>query len=146
MSIDCVNMYQICRINAGIKSREKASELLGIGKRSLDDYEAGVTIPSDETVNKMAEVYSDSKLLYKHQRYSTKAGRKTLPEIHEVNVIQLTAMLHRDVIQLHNLLDSLLEIVSDGIISDDELHIWEKGKAKSFQLAGTCLSIALMTL
>ena len=142
MQSTCENIYFLYRKGAGIKSREKASELLGISKRSLDDYEAGVTIPSDEVVDKMIKVYGSKKLGYLHQKHSSKIGRKYLPDIYQVSIQELMLKLHSDVVQLNKILDDLLEVASDGIITAEEKPTWEKGKEISRRVAASTLTLA----
>ena len=51
------NLYQRARLSTGL-TQERAAELLGLSPESLKQYEGGKTVPKDETVAKMVEVYS----------------------------------------------------------------------------------------
>ena len=55
MQADCRNIYQAARKVAGL-TQEKAAEMIGISVRSLADYETGVRIPSNATVELMVMV------------------------------------------------------------------------------------------
>ncbi len=50
------NIYRIARECTGY-TREEAAELLYISTRSLADYESGKTVPPDDVVCRMIEVY-----------------------------------------------------------------------------------------
>lgn len=47
------------RVNAGY-TQEEAAKMLGIGKRTLVNYEQYKTVPSIELAKKMAELYRTS--------------------------------------------------------------------------------------
>ncbi|MFS8542113.1 MAG: helix-turn-helix transcriptional regulator, partial [Tissierellales bacterium] len=65
----CRNIYRIARKSAGY-TQEEAAELLHVSPRSLSDYEQGKTIPPDDVVCKMVEIYGARWLGYEHLRQS----------------------------------------------------------------------------
>ena len=57
MDKKCPNLYQRARLSTGM-SQERAAELLGLSVERLKQYEGGKTVPKDEKVERMVEVYS----------------------------------------------------------------------------------------
>lgn len=61
------------RVNAGL-SMQKASELLGISRATLNNYEAGRTSPPWEIVEKMSEIYKYPSSGFLFIQQSSKSG------------------------------------------------------------------------
>ena len=80
MQADCRNIYQAARKVAGL-TQEKAAEMIGISVRSLADYETGVRIPSNATVELMVMVYNSQLLATQHLRNSAEFARDLLPAV-----------------------------------------------------------------
>lgn len=111
------NLYQRARLSTGI-SQERAAELLGLSVESLKQYEAGRTVPKDETVAKMVEVYRLPWLALEHSQATDTLG--VLPEV-EPRPLPMASIALRN--RLHDAtgrLDTLLRIAEDGIIDDTE--------------------------
>lgn len=119
MDKKCPNLYQRARLSTGM-SQERAAELLGLSPESLKQYEGGKTVPKDETVAKMVEVYSCPWLALEHAQATDRLG--VLPEVNVqslptaaitlINRVLDFAERHRD--------RQLLRIAEDGIIDEKE--------------------------
>lgn len=113
----CPNLYQRARLSTGM-SQERAAELLGLSPESLKQYEGGKTVPKDETVAKMVEVYHLPWLALEHSQATDTLG--VLPEV-EPRPLPMASIALRN--RLHDAtgrLDALLRIAEDGIIDDTE--------------------------
>ena len=117
MEQKCPNLYQRARLSTGL-SQERAAELLGLSVESLKQYEASRTVPKDETVAKMVEVYRLPWLALEHSQATDTLG--VLPEV-EPRPLPMASIALRN--RLHDAtgrLDALLRIAEDGIIDDTE--------------------------
>lgn len=113
----CPNLYQRARLSTGM-SQERAAELLGLSVESLKQYEGGRTVPKDETVAKMVEVYRLPWLALEHSQATDTLG--VLPDV-EPRPLPMASIALRN--RLHDAtgrLDALLRIAEDGIIDDTE--------------------------
>lgn len=113
----CPNLYQRARLSTGM-TQERAAELLGLSVESLKQYEGGRTVPKDETVARMVEVYHLPWLALEHAQATDTLG--VMPEV-EPRPLPLASIALRN--RLHDAtgrLDALLRIAEDGIIDDKE--------------------------
>ena len=113
----CPNLYQRARLSTGM-TQERAAELLGLSVESLKQYEGGKTVPKDETVAKMVEVYRLPWLALEHSQATDTLG--VIPEV-EPRPLPMASIALRN--RLHDAtgrLDALLRIAEDGIIDDTE--------------------------
>ena len=113
----CPNLYQRARLSTGM-SQERAAELLGLSVESLKQYEGGKTVPKDETVARMVEVYHLPWLALEHAQATDTLG--VMPDV-EPRPLPLASIALRN--RLHDAtgrLDALLRIAEDGIIDDKE--------------------------
>ena len=113
----CPNLYQRARLSTGM-SQERAAELLGLSVESLKQYEGGKTVPKDETVAKMVEVYPLPWLALEHSQATDTLG--VLPDV-EPRPLPMASIALRN--RLHDAtgrLAALLRIAEDGIIDDTE--------------------------
>lgn len=140
MLSNCRNVYKTARETAGL-TQEKSSDLLFISVRSLADYEAGRTIPGDDVVCKMIEVYSSIKLAYLHLKYSTAVGRRYLPDIIlddlPLSVIRFQKE-YQDVSTVHK---DMIEVACDGKIEEYEVPKWQKIKKEISDIASAAMSL-----
>ena len=113
----CPNLYQRARLSTGM-TQERAAELLGLSVESLKQYEGGRTVPKDETVARMVEVYRLPWLALEHAQATDTLG--VMPEV-SPRPLPLASIALRN--RLHDAtgrLDALLRIAEDGIIDDTE--------------------------
>lgn len=120
----CGNIYKAARKSAGL-TQEQAAEQLYISVRSLAEYEAGRTIPPDDVVCRMVEIYNTRYLAYLHLKNSTGVGRRFLPELHLVDLPMSVLKLQKEVDDVTSIRRDIVEVVCDGKIDKEELHKWQ---------------------
>lgn len=113
----CPNLYQRARLSTGM-SQERAAELLGLSVESLKQYEGGKTVPKDETVAKMVEVYRLPWLALEHAQATDTLG--VMPEVTPRPLPMASIALRNRLHDATGRLDALLRIAEDGIIDDTE--------------------------
>lgn len=140
MNKRCENIYKIARKKAGL-TREEAAELLHISVRSLADYEAGVTIPKDDIVCEMIEIYDAPWLGYQHLRYSSEVGKRYLPDITLTDLARAVLRFQKEVRDIDSIDKDMIDIACDGEINDDELDRWQQVRKEIDEMAGAALAI-----
>lgn len=113
----CPNLYQRARLSTGL-TQERAAELLGLSPESLKQYEGGKTVPKDETVAKMVEVYHLPWLALEHAQATDTLG--VMPEVTPRPLPMASIALRNRLHDATGRLDALLRIAEDGIIDDTE--------------------------
>ncbi len=113
----CPNLYQRARLSTGM-SQERAAELLGLSPESLKQYEGGKTVPKDETVAKMVEVYSCPWLALEHAQATDTLG--VMPEVTPRPLPMASIALRNRLQDATGRLDALLRIAEDGVIDETE--------------------------
>ena len=132
MGNDCTkeiqNVYFRARKNAALYneklfSREGAAELLGISTSTLADYELGITkfVPVDKVVL-MADLYNCPELKTGYCKNECPIG-KHIPLATSVSGIESIALrilkgMASD--EVKNIQKSLIDIASDGVITEEE--------------------------
>ena len=117
MDKKCPNLYQRARLSTGM-SQERAAELLGLSPESLKQYEGGKTVPKDETVAKMVEVYSCPWLALEHAQATDTLG--VVPEVTPRPLPMASIALRNRLQDATGRLDALLRIAEDGVIDEAE--------------------------
>ena len=132
MGNDCTkeiqNVYFRARKNAALYneklfSREGAAELLGISTSTLADYELGITkfVPVDKVVL-MADLYNCPELKTGYCKNECPIG-KHIPlatSVSGIEGIALRILKGMDSEEVKNIQKSLIDIVSDGVITEEE--------------------------
>lgn len=123
------NMYCKARLeaakwNPGLSSREGASEHTGISKDSLAEYELDLckVVPVDKVVI-MADVYNAPHLLHDYCYHDCPIGKRIAQPVDMENVENLykfTVLLASDLGASDDIQKTLLKIVADGVIIDEE--------------------------
>ena len=116
------NIYCKCRKEAAkyndkLNSREGAAELLGISASTLADYELGITkiIPADA-------IYNAPELRNHYCKYSCPLGQDVpLVDTESLDRIAVRALASLKKVQESK--ENLLDVVADGVISEDEKPI-----------------------
>lgn len=115
---------EAAKYNDKLNSREGAAEMLGVSVSSLADYELGITkvIPVDKVVL-MAELYNAPELKAWYCTTECPIGRSLPMPSANISTVERTTMrllkqLRQDEVQ--DIKDSLIEITTDGVISEDE--------------------------
>lgn len=140
MRTDCNNIYKKCRENAGL-SQVEAGCAIHISVRSLSDYETGKTIPPDDVVCKMVEVYKAPELAYLHLKLNTEVGRRYLPDLHLDELPKAVLRLQKESRELKEIEADLIAVACDGIVDKHEIPVWERAKAELHDLAAAALAV-----
>lgn len=133
MDKKCPNLYQRARLSTGM-SQERAAELLGLSVESLKQYEGGKTVPKDETVAKMVEVYSCPWLAYEHSQATDRLG--VLPEIEPKPLVMSSVALENRMGDLMERLRTLMRIAEDDRVDESEKVEADKISAALWDAAG----------
>ena len=143
MQADCKNIYQRARKVAGL-TQEKAAEMMGISVRSLADYETGVRIPPNDTVELMVMVYNSQLLATQHLRNSAQFARDLLPDVQEMRLSEAVLNL---VDAIYDFADDkldrqLIDIARDGVITEDERPQFERIVHKIRKIITTAMAVS----
>lgn len=124
MNHECLNIYRICRKNAGL-TREKASELLSVSSRSLANYEVyhielGKYLPPDDVVLKMAEVYKAPYLPLQHIVQNTVVGRSILPGFELMDLPRAFLKFQSEMADIQPIESEMRRVILDDVIEEHE--------------------------
>ncbi len=136
----CMNIYKTARKSAGY-TQEQAAEILHVSPRSLSDYEQGKTIPPDDVVCKMVEIYGARWLGYEHLRQSSELGKKVLPPISIDDLAKSVLVLQKESSDVDEIKNNMIKIACDGIIEEHEKQTWREVTKEIFEMAGAALSV-----
>jgi len=140
MKRHCENIYKNARKVAGL-TQEQAAEQLYISVRSLAEYEAGRTIPPDDVVCRMVEVYKAKHLAYLHLKQSTEVGRRFLPELHILDLPRSVLRLQKEVADVNGIHREMVEVVCDGMVEEHEHETWQSIEKELMEMIGAGLSV-----
>lgn len=126
---DIDTIYKKARIQAAefndkLKSREGAAEMLGVSQSSLLNYENGVCkqVPPDVVVN-MADIYNAPEIMNYYCSNECPIGKHTVTELEIKEIDRITIEIVNLLDGVPNIQKQLMNIVADGIISEDEKPI-----------------------
>lgn len=117
------NIYSKYRRMAGL-TQERAAEHLGISVDSLKGYEYDKRIPPNDVAKQMCLLYGDMRLAYDHLVHSS-AGEMVLEQLDEKDLCCSVLGLINELNHSENIREVMIEISSDGVISDEEKVEWE---------------------
>lgn len=140
MKEGCRNLYQIARKSTNL-TQEQAAEAIGCSVRSVADYESGRTIPADDIVCRMIELYETNWLGYKHLKESTEIGRKYLPELDLSDLPKSVLRLQKEVSDLESVNQDMIAIACDGIVDQHEESQWQNVTKEILEMAGAALAV-----
>lgn len=136
----CGNIYKNARRNAGM-TQEQAAERLYTSVRSLAEYEAGRTIPPDDVVCRMVEIYGAKHLAYLHLKQSTEVGRRFLPELHILDLPRSVLKLQKEVADVNGVHQDMVNVACDGMINETEHDTWQRIETELSEMVGAGLSV-----
>lgn len=136
----CGNIYQNARKNANL-TQEQAAERIPISIRSLVDYETGKTIPNDEIVCRMIEVYGVEWLGYQHLKQSNLVGERYLPDIEFSDLAKSVLRLQKEVGDLDTVSRDMIDIACDGKVCSHEEPRWRNIKKEVYEMAGAAFAV-----
>lgn len=116
----CQARLAAAKYNERLFSKEGASELLGVSVSTLSDYELGLTkvVPPD-MVLKMADLYNAPELANIYCRCMCPLG-SDIPEISLDDLDRISVKALASFRKIAETRDNLLDIVEDGVITEDE--------------------------
>ncbi len=137
------NVFKIARQEASLK-QEDAIQQLGIkDSTTLSRYENDVTIPPDEIVAKMIQVYNAPWLGYMYLQQYTNVGKKILPQL-VLGDFGLTVLKFQKEFSDINLVKSeMIDIACDGEVGVDEKQRWNVAMKEVKELIGAGISLLL---
>lgn len=136
------NIYHIKREEMDY-SREKAAELCHMSTDRIAAIETDPTVvPRPEEVYEMSNVYEYPNLCNYYCSHQCRIGSEYVPSIElNTNLFEIIVKIVHSINQVDAAKEKLLEIVSDGIITDNELEDFVK-----IQNELECVSINVETL
>ena len=118
-------MYRTARNKVKL-SMEEAAFRANIGTRTLAKYEAGETTPPADVALRLAEVYEDPDLIAGYCSRECAIGRVFRPNVETVNVAVGTLKLLSELKDVNEVMDCLVQIASDGHVSEAEMADFER--------------------
>jgi len=118
--------YQLAREELGLTREAAAEALVFISEDRLEKIDNEKSLPHPDEVLEMARVFKAPELCNYFCSHDCPIGQKTIPEIKQGELSQITLEM---VVTLNTLLkekDRLMEITVDGQIDDTELEDFEK--------------------
>ena len=115
----CQARYEAAKFNERLSSREGAAEELGIDRTRLARIELGSTIPYQEEVLLMADCYRAPELKGNYCREMCPLG-KNMPKIENEGLDRRSLRMLSSFRKINEAKETLLDITTDGIISDEE--------------------------
>jgi len=140
MKNECTNIYKISREAADF-NQETAASLLFISTRSLSDYETGKTIPGDDIVCSMVDLYQSPILAYLHLKLNNEVGRRFLPDIRDEELSRAVLRFQKEQNDLQTINPQMVSIACDGEVTDEELSGWEQVREEVWHVAAAAMSI-----
>ena len=119
-NIFCKASLDAARYNDKLKSRAGAAEALGYASEStISDWELGISVPTPEAVLKMSDLYNAPELINTYCHNLCPLGWD-IPEITAQDLDRISIKALSSFQKISKTKEELLDIVSDGIISEDE--------------------------
>ncbi len=119
-NIFCKARLDAARYNDKLKSRAGAAEALGYASEStISDWELGISVPTPEAVLKMSDLYNAPELINTYCHNLCPLGWD-IPEITAQDLDRISIKALSSLQKISKTKEELLDIVSDGIISEDE--------------------------
>ena len=117
------NIYHLKREEMGL-SREAASEALCINVDRIESIENDSNVlPRPDEILRMSDVYQYPNLCNYYCSHDCEIGKQYVPEIsNNDNLFQIIVKTVDSINKVDDQKDRLLEIIADGIISDDEIN------------------------
>ncbi len=116
------NIYQLVRERLGL-SREEAEELLdGITADTIERIDSGKRAPRPEEVLEMSRKYKEPGICNYFCSHDCEIGRVYVPEVKTNELSEIVLKMLASLNSTQDMQKRLIEITSDGKISNDELR------------------------
>ena len=114
------NFYQVCREETGL-TREKASELMEfVSADRIEKIESEKSAPHPEEIIAMGKAYKKPVMCNYYCTKGCPIGQEYVPEIEVKELAQITLEMLASLTSVEKERDRLIEITSDGVITEDE--------------------------
>ena len=110
------NIYYFSRIEANL-SRESVAELLSVSVESLGAYERGETRMPCDLVVKMADVYNDPMLAYRHMTEACPVGKECLPKFEHREESTAVLFLQKEMADVADLSREMVTAACAGTVA-----------------------------
>lgn len=119
------NIYYKARMEAAatndkLNSREGAAEVIGIDRTRLARIELESICAYPEEVLMMSEIYNAPELENYFCCEQCPIGKHNVPRLEIVEIDRLTISILSSLKDVKSVKDSLIEVVADGVITEDE--------------------------
>lgn len=133
-------IYQTARFTTNYTGEEVA-ELIHKSVDSIRDYESGRTIPPDDVVNDLVELYQTPWLAYLHLKINNEVGKKHLPDvpIRQLSSSILDLQVHMNYAAAVQI--DIAEVGRDNLVDKHEEPKWSNCKEILNSLAGSLFSV-----
>lgn len=119
-NVFCKARLEASKYNDRLSSRAGAAEALGYASEStVSDWELGVSIPTPEAVLKMADLYNAPELINTYCHNMCPLG-SDIPEITAMDLDRISLKALATFRKIAGTKETLLDIVEDEIITEDE--------------------------
>ena len=115
------NVYFTSRENCGFTRDTAVNKLDCISRSRLEKIEYDLALPTPEEVVAMAGQYKNPSLCNYYCSHDCKIGQDHVPEVKEKSLSQITIEMLATLNELSNNKDRLINIVADGVITEDEI-------------------------
>ncbi len=115
------NIYQLSREEKGLTRAEASESLEFVSESRIEKIESEKSEPHPEEVLAMAETYQKPELCNYYCSQKCPIGQEYVPELEMRELSQIVLEMLASLNSLNKEKDRLIEITSDGVISEDEL-------------------------
>ena len=116
------NVYQLAREEAGMTRLQASDALVFMSDSRIEKIESEKCEPHPDEILAMANAYKKPSLCNYYCSNECPIGQKTVPELKEKALAQITLEMLSTINLLSKQKDRLVEITVDGEISDDEMR------------------------
>jgi predicted transcriptional regulator len=109
-------IYQESRRQAGI-SQESAAEILHVSVESIGAYERGETRIPCEIVVRMADIYNDQMLAYRHMTEACPVGKECLPKFEHRTESTAVLFLQKEMADVADLSREMVTAACAGTVA-----------------------------
>ncbi len=115
------NIFQLSREEKGLTRAEASEALEFVSESRIEKIESEKSEPHPEEVLAMAEAYRKPELCNYYCSQKCPIGQEYVPELEMRELSQIVLEMLASLNSLNKEKDRLIEISSDGVISEDEL-------------------------
>lgn len=134
------NIYYNARHTAG-HTQEHWAEMLGVSPETVRQYEAGIIMPSEEIVLRMAEIAMLPPLAYWHLRRKSEIAALELPPVDRLPLAQAVCQLLARIHDFQDRHQDLLQIAADGRVDELERALYRQTLAELDAIVQAALAL-----